>query len=47
MSDLDKLKQENKQLRALLKKAVQLLNQSKKLLKHPEKLTSAKKKRKK
>jgi hypothetical protein len=33
MSELDKLKKENKQLRALLKNAVELLNQSKKLLK--------------
>jgi hypothetical protein len=47
MSDLDKLKKENKKLRALLKNAVELLNQSKKLLKRPEKLGAAKKKRKK
>jgi hypothetical protein len=37
MSELDKLKKENKQLRALLKNAVELLNQSKKLLKQSDK----------
>jgi hypothetical protein len=47
MSDLDKLKKENKKLRALLRNAVELLNQSKKLLKQPEKASSEKKKRKK
>jgi hypothetical protein len=38
MSELDKLKKENKQLRVLLKNAVELLNQSKKLLKRSDKL---------
>jgi hypothetical protein len=47
VSELEKLRKENKQIRALLKNAVELLNQSKKLLKHPEKLVPAKKQRKK
>jgi hypothetical protein len=47
MSELDKLKKENKKLRALLKNAVELLNQSKQLLKQPGKGDSEKKKRKK
>ena len=41
MSELDKLKKENKQLRALLKNAVELLNQSKKLLKQSDKAKKA------
>ena len=45
MSDLDKLRKENKQLRALLKNAVELLNQSKKLLKKTDKPVKAKKKK--
>jgi hypothetical protein len=45
MSELNKLKKENKQLRALLKNAVDLLNQSKKLLKHTDKPKKAKKKK--
>jgi hypothetical protein len=47
MSELDKLKKENKQLRALLKNAVELLNQSKKLLKRTDKPAKEKKKKKK
>jgi hypothetical protein len=46
MGELDKLKKENKQLRALLKNAVELLNQSKKLLKRSDKPKKAKKKKK-
>jgi hypothetical protein len=46
MSELSKLKKENKQLRALLKNAVDLLNQSKKLLKRTDKPKKAKKKNK-
>jgi hypothetical protein len=46
MSEMDKLKKENKQLRALLKNAVELLNQSKKLLKRSDKPKKAKKKKK-
>jgi hypothetical protein len=46
MSELDKLKKENKQLRALLKNAVDLLNQSKKLLKRTDKPKKAKNKKK-
>jgi hypothetical protein len=42
MSELDKLKKENKQLRALLKNAVELLNQSKKLLKQSDKAKKTK-----
>jgi hypothetical protein len=45
MSDLDKLRKENKKLRELLKNAVELLNQSKKLLKNPEKFSAGKKKK--
>ena len=37
MSELSKLKQENKQLRALLSNAVEILNRYKDLLEHPEK----------
>jgi hypothetical protein len=44
MSDLDKLKKENKQLKALLKNAVELLDKYKEFLKHPEKLVADKKK---
>jgi hypothetical protein len=46
MSDLDKLKKENKQLKALLKNAVELLDSYKEFLKHPEKLAAEKKKSK-
>jgi hypothetical protein len=46
MGELDKLKKENKQLRALLKNAVELLNQSKKLLKRSDKPKKAKKNKK-
>jgi hypothetical protein len=46
MSELDKLKKENKQLRALLRNAVELLNQSKKLLKRSDKPKKAVKKKK-
>jgi hypothetical protein len=46
MSELDKLKKENKQLRALLKNAVELLNQSKKLLKRTDKPKKTVKKKK-
>jgi hypothetical protein len=38
MSEIDKLKKENKQLKALLANAVELLDQYKEVLKHPEKL---------
>jgi hypothetical protein len=47
MSDLDKLKKENKQLRALLKKAVKLLNNYKDVLKKQQELTAGKKEKKK
>jgi hypothetical protein len=47
MSELTKLKKENKQLRALLKNAVELLNQSKKLLKRSDKPKKAASKKKK
>jgi hypothetical protein len=47
MSELAKLKKENKQLRALLKNAVELLNQSKKLLKRTDKPKKAASKKKK
>ena len=43
MSELSKLKKENKQLKALLGNAVELLNRYKELLEHPEKLADAKK----
>jgi len=46
MSDLDKLKKENKQLKGLLKNAVELLDKYKEFLKHPEKLGVEKKKKK-
>lgn len=46
MSDLDKLKKENKQLKALLKNVVELLSRYKDILKHPENLRMKKKKRK-
>jgi hypothetical protein len=46
MSEVDKLRKENKRLRALLKSAVDLLNQSKKLLKQTDKPKEAKKKKK-
>jgi hypothetical protein len=38
MSELSKLKKENKQLKALLGNAVEILNRYKELLEHPEKL---------
>lgn len=44
MSELSKLKKENKQLRALLKNAVDLLKQSKELLKPAAKSVEKKKK---
>jgi hypothetical protein len=47
MSDLDKLKKENKQLKTLLKKAVRLLNDYKDILKRQETLATAKKDKKK
>ncbi len=47
MSELSKLKQENKQLRALLRNAVEILNRYKELLEHPEKLSGGAKKAKK
>jgi hypothetical protein len=47
MSELTKLKKENKQLRALLKNAVELLDQSKKLLKRSDKPKKAASKKKK
>jgi hypothetical protein len=47
MSDLDKLKKENKQLKALLKKAVKLLNTYKEVLKKQQELTMAKGEKKK
>jgi hypothetical protein len=43
MSELDKLKKENKQLKGLLKNAVQLLNTYREFLKHPETLGAGKK----
>jgi len=46
MGELAKLRNENKQLKALLKKAVVLLNKSKEALKHREKLAARKKKSK-
>ncbi len=46
MSELDKLKKENKQLKALLRNAVELLDRYKDVLKHPEKLGDKKKKKK-
>jgi hypothetical protein len=47
MSELSKLKQENKQLRALLRNAVEILNRYKDLLEHPEELAGGEKKTKK
>ncbi len=38
MSELDKVKKQNKQLKALLRNAVELLDKYKEVLKHPEKL---------
>jgi hypothetical protein len=38
MSELSKLKKQNKQLKALLKDAVQMLDKYKDILKHPERL---------
>lgn len=38
MSELSRLKKENKQLKALLKNAVEILDKYKEILKHPEKL---------
>ncbi len=45
MSELDKLKKENKQLKALLRNAVELLDRYKDVLKRPEKLGEKKKKK--
>jgi hypothetical protein len=45
MSEVDKVRKENKKLRALLKNAVDLLNQSKKLLKRSDKPKKAKPKK--
>lgn len=47
MTEISKLKKENKQLRALLSDAVDLLKQSKKLLKQPKNKTAEKKPKKK
>ena len=47
MTEISKLKKENKQLRALLSDAVDLLKQSKKLLKQPKNKAEAKKPKKK
>jgi cell fate (sporulation/competence/biofilm development) regulator YlbF (YheA/YmcA/DUF963 family) len=47
MSDVDKLKKENKQLRALLKKAVKLLNNYKEVLKKQQEISADKKAKKK
>jgi len=47
MSDLNKLKKENKQLKALLKKAVKLLNNYKEVLKKQQEITTAKNEKKK
>ncbi|MEP6547826.1 MAG: hypothetical protein ABJD53_10205 [Gammaproteobacteria bacterium] len=38
MSELSKLKKENKRLKALLKNAVEILDRYKEFLQHPEKL---------
>ncbi len=38
MSELDKLKKQNKQLKALLRNAVELLDKYKEVLKYPQKL---------
>ena len=46
MTEISKLKKENKQLRALLRDAVDLLKQSKKLLKQPKNKAEEKKPRK-
>ena len=42
MSELSRLKKENKQLKALLGNAVELLNRYKDLLDHPERLADVK-----
>jgi hypothetical protein len=44
MSELSRLKKENKQLKALLGNAVELLNRYKELMEHPEKLAGDAKK---
>jgi hypothetical protein len=51
MSELSKLKKENKKLKSLLKNAVEILDRYRDILQHPEKLavkteTKAKKKKK-
>lgn len=46
MTEISKLKKENKQLRALLRDAVDLLKQSKKLLKRPKNKAEGKKPKK-
>jgi hypothetical protein len=43
MTEISKLKKENKQLRALLRDAIDLLKQSKKLLKQPKSKAGEKK----
>ena len=45
MSELSKLKKENKRLKALLKSAVQILDRYRDFLKHPEKLALKSKKK--
>jgi hypothetical protein len=50
MSELSKLKKENKKLKSLLKNAVEILDRYRDILQHPEKLglkAEAKKKKKK
>jgi hypothetical protein len=47
MSESDKLKKDNKQLRALLKDAVELLNKYKDVVKNPKEPAPDKKKKKK
>lgn len=46
MSELSKLKKENKQLKMLLKNAVDILDRYKDILQHPEKLGLKTKKKK-
>jgi hypothetical protein len=46
MTEISKLKKENKQLRALLRDAIDLLKQSKKLLKQPKNRAEGKKPKK-
>lgn len=44
MTELSKLKKENKRLKALLKNAVEILDRYRDLVKHPEKLSRRTKK---